>query len=219
MTAQQHRAIEAFRNYGYSNPISWREYRGIEGLGVTQQQAAATVGSALLSSARYAGPAAPFLAIGGAIADIVSLFGPNPNNTITTGYVNQIEADVMKPNLLAWQALAPEHKIYSMQQAALANFMAGWNQVLQLCSNPALGSAGTNCIGDRQRGGKWDWWKFYYFPIKDDPEVIPDPVVGSSGGAVTDNTVAVVSSALGGISPLWIGMGLIAIALVTLGDS
>ncbi len=185
-------------------------------------------GSALLQSAKYAGPAAPFVAIAGALMEIggaiTSLFGPNPNNRVASGYVNQIEADIMKPNVAAWQALAPEHKIASMQRAALANFMDGWNQVLRLCDNPALGSAGVNCVGDRQRGGKWDWWSYYYDPIAKDPQVIPDPVAspvsnstGSVSGAV-DSTVASVSQALGGISPLWLGVGIIAAALFLVSD-
>jgi hypothetical protein len=141
------------------------------GLGATQQQDAATVGSALLSTAAYTGPAAPFVAAAGAIADIVSLFGPNPNNTYATEVVNQVEADVMKPNLAGWEALAPADKTDINQQAAEANFTSGWDYVLQACGQPALGSSGTNCIADRQRGGKFDWWAAYYDPIADDPQV------------------------------------------------
>ncbi len=154
-------------------------YTGIGDL--TQQQAAATVGNALLSSAKYAGPAAPFLAVAGALADIVSLFGPNPSNTYATEVVNQVEADVMKPNLVAWQT---EAKTTANQQAALQNFASGWNYVMQSCNNPALGSAGTNCIRDRQRGGKYDWWSYYYDPIANDPNVIQDSVASVfSGGS------------------------------------
>ncbi len=152
---------------------------------------------------------------------ITSLFGPNPNNTIASGYVNQIEADIMKPNLAAWQALAPDAKIQSMQKAALANFMAGWNQVLQLCGNPALGSAGVNCIADRQRGGKYSWFGYYYDPIANDPQVIPDPVASTVTGPVTgavDSIGTSISTALGGISPVWIGVGLIAAALLLVSD-
>lgn len=216
MTAQQQRAVEAYRYLG--------NYYGMEGLGVTDQQIGGALtqsGTALmkLGDPRLTGPAAPFLAIGGAILDIAgaitSLFGPNPNNTIASGYVNQIEADIMKPNLAKWQALDPSQKFYSIQQVALANFMDGWNQVLRLCQNPALGSAGVNCIADRQRGGKWDWWAYYYTPIAQDPQVIPDPVatVGGSVSGAVDSAVSSVSQSLGGISPLWIGLGVIALAL------
>lgn len=142
------------------------------GLGATQQQISATVGGALLSASRAAGPAAPFLAAAGALADIVSLFGPNPYNEYATQVVNQVEADVMKPNLAAWQALPAEEKTQTNQQAALQNFNDGWNYVLRSCNNPQLGSAGINCIGDRQRGGKWDWFAYYYDPIANDPNVV-----------------------------------------------
>jgi hypothetical protein len=225
VTPAQHRAGEAFMHRGYfKNP-------GIGGLGVTDQQIGGsleTSGTALmkLGDPRLTGPAAPFLAIAGAVLDIAgaitSLFGPNPNNTIASGYVNQIEADIMKPNLAAWQALPASQKYYSVQQAALHNFMNGWNQVLRLCQNPALGSAGVNCVADRQRGGKWDWWAYYYTPIANDT-VVPDPVdtssaPGSVSGAV-DSTVSSISTALGGISPVWLGVGLIAAALLFMGDN
>ncbi len=158
------------------------------GLGdVTQQAAAATVGSALLQTAKYAGPAAPFLAVAGALADIVSLFGPSPYNTYTTEVVNQVEADVMKPNLAAWQALPASEKTQVNQQAALQNFSNGWNYVLQACNNPTLGASGANCIADRQRGGKWDWWAYYYDPIANDATVqaneASNPVTSILGGS------------------------------------
>lgn len=172
------------------------------GLGDSQQQIAGTVGSSLLSVAKYAGPAAPFVAIAGAVADIVSLFGPNPDNTITTGYVNQIEADIMKPNLAAWDALAPTDQTDVNQTAAEANFNAGWNEVLQLCDPPALGSAGTNCISDRERGGKLDWYALYYTPIADSA----NPAINAAAAA---SPISAVSSLFSGSSS-WIPMALIA---------
>jgi hypothetical protein len=173
------------------------------GLGATQQQDFATVGGALLSAAKYAGPAAPFVAAAGALAEIGSLFGPNPNNTYATEVVNQVEADVMKPNVAAWEALAPEEKTDTNQQAGEANFNNGWNYVLSACNNPALGSAGINCIGDRQRGGKFDWWAAYYDPIATDPQV-------AINDAAASNPLSSISSLLpsGGISS-WIPILLI----------
>jgi hypothetical protein len=173
------------------------------GLGATQQQIAGTVGSSLLSVAQYSGPAAPFVAAAGALADIVSLFGPNPSNEYATEVVNQVEADVMKPNLAAWQS---EAKTSVNQQAALQNFISGWTYVMQSCNNPQLGSAGTHCISDRQRGGKFDWWASYYDPIANDPNV-------SSGGGGT--LAAGVSSLFGGsslIPLLLLGAVLLAVA-------
>ena len=222
MTAQQQRAVEAFHVRGYF----------AYGLGDTSQQsAAATVSSSLAQSAALAtavgGPlAGAIVGAAAGLAKIVSLFGPNPNNTITTEWVNQVEADVLKPNLAAWQALPADHKYYTLQQTALNTFTQAWNQIVQLCSNPQLGSAGTNCLKDRQRGGKWDWFAYYYDPIAKDPQVIPDPVIGSTdsgsvAGSVSgaiDSTVSSVSQSLGGISPLYIGLGVIALAMVAFSD-
>lgn len=140
-------------------------------MGDSQQQIANTVGHSLITGAPATGPAAPFVAAAGALANIVSLFGPNPNNDLTTGWVNEIEADVLKPNLKAWQALAPQDKTQAMQQYAESVFLNSWNQIVSLCRNPQLGSAGTNCIADRQRGGKTDWFGYYYDPIASDPQV------------------------------------------------
>ena len=217
MTAQQQRAVEAFRSRSYY------------GMGDTTQQGdAATVSQSLYHSAALAtlvgGPlAGAIVSAAGALAQIVSLFGPNPNNTLTTGWVNQIEADVMKPNLAAWQALPASGKYQTLQATALNTFTTAWAQLLQLCDNPSLGSAGINCIADRQRGGKWDWWAYYYDPIKNDPEVIPDPVasaVSSVTGAVSssvDSAVSSISTATG-LSPLWLGVGLVAAALFLVSD-
>jgi len=234
MTRQQQRAVEAFGHRGY--------YRG---MGASQQQDASTIGSSLtqISAALAKIPgaqiAAPFVAIAGALANIVSLFGPNPNNTITTGWVNQIEADVLQPNLAAWQALAPADKSPEAQAAALAIFQEGWNQVVQLCSNMQLGSAGTSCIADRQNGAcHWtstgqtpgqppncgNWWTWYHDPIANDPQVAANEAAAASGststGSSTSNSTTgatlgtTISNALGGMSPLAIGAALIGLALV-----
>lgn len=150
---------------------------GLRGLGGSSQQgdAKAVAGSLqqMADASMKAGIpiAAAVLEVGSALANIVSLFGPNANNTITTEWVNQMEADVMKPNLAAWQSLAPEDKTPQAQAFALEVFSQGWNQIVQLCSNAQLGSAGTNCLRDRQRGGKWDWFGYYYDPIAKDPQV------------------------------------------------
>jgi hypothetical protein len=166
--------------------------RGLSGIGDTTQQGDAKTAAGSLSQlvplATVAGGPIAGAAVGAAaaLANIVSLFGPNPNNTVTTGWVNQIEADVMKPNLAGWLALSSDEKTPSNQAAFLQNFYNGWNQVVQLCSNAALGSAGTNCIADRQNGAcHWtttgqtpgqppncgNWYVWYHDPIANDPEV------------------------------------------------
>lgn len=208
---------------------------GLAGIGDTTQQGdAATVAASLQQMSTLAtqvgGPlAGAIVSAASGLARIVSLFGPNPNNTITTEWVNQIEADVMKPNLAAWQALPADHKYQTLQATALNTFTQAWNQLVGLCSNPQLGSAGTNCLKDRQRGGKYDWWVYYYDPIAHDPQVIPDPVAApptsagsettntSSPGASGSNTSSATTLSASVTAPsktfLYVGLGLVAFAL------
>jgi hypothetical protein len=190
-------------------------HNSYSGIGATQQQAASTVGSALLSSAVYAGPVAgAALAVAGSIAEIVSLFGPNPNNTYATEIVNQVEADVMQPNLHGWQALPPDEKTSNNQAAFEQNFYNGWNYVLQSCNNPQLGSAGINCIGDRQRGGKFDWFASYLDPIANDPQVAINTAAALAASTNASNTTSTdgsgtssISSIVSGIDPNMLILG------------
>jgi hypothetical protein len=49
--------------------------------------------------------------------------------------------------------------------AAINNFNQIWAQVVKGCSQvPPPG--GTQCISDRQAGGKWDWTSYYLQPIQ-----------------------------------------------------
>ena len=53
------------------------------------------------------------------------------------------------------------------QQAALLYFdqQWAWLKSSQACGSRALGSAGTACIADRSRGGRWQWETYYRDPI------------------------------------------------------
>ena len=178
---------------------------GLSGFGDTSQQGDARTAAGSLSQlvplANVAGGPIAGAAVGAAaaLANIVSLFGPNPNNTITTEWVNQIEADVMKPNLAGWMALPPSQKTPSNQAAFLLNFTNSWNQLVGLCSNPNLGSAGTNCLKDRQRGGKWDWFALYFDPIAQDPAVAAN-VAAPSMVSTTTPVTSTSPAAAGGIN-------------------
>ena len=175
-------------------------------------------------------PGAIVAAVGALTTLIGGLFKPDVTKIEATHIVDQIEAQYLKPNLLAWQSLPASQKTQSVQAASLALVDHALTQVQQGCSNPALGTAGQRCISERLvKGGTapWcptstgcDWITLYRDPIANDPNVIPDPVAGSSTsapGSVTgaiDSTVSSVSQALGGISPLWIGLGIIAAAFM-----
>lgn len=232
MTRQQHRIAEAFNVRGY--------YHG--GMGdVSSQQITNAVGSGLLSAggviAAIPGgqlPGAIVAAVGALTELIGGFFKPDLTKIQASNIVNQIEAQTLIPLRASWQALPASQKTATMQAAYLEVFDAAWKSVLQGCSNPALGTAGQNCISDRQEGachytlsgqtpgippdcGNWFIW--YKFPILNDPDVHPDPVAGAGAGSGSsvvgsvDSAAAGVSQALG-ISPMVLGLGLIAGALL-----
>lgn len=233
MSPQQQRGMEYFRYH--------------TGLGdVTSQQITSAIGSSLMSSAGVVAlipggqlPAAIIAAVGALTSLIGGLFKPDLTKIQASHIVDQIEAQVLKPMRASWEALPASQKFASMQAHYLNIFDNAWQAILQGCSNPALGSAGGNCISDRQQGachytvdghtpgvppncGNWFVW--YRDVVANDPNVIPDPVSGSllsSPGSVSgavDSAVSSVSTALGGISPVWIGIGLIAVALLLVSD-
>ena len=168
------------------------------GLGATSASAVQSAGAGLLQVAMYTGPAAPFVAAAGAMLEFISaaFLTPNYGKEYASAFVNEIEADYLRPNVARWRALPADQKTQSAQAAALNVFTQGWNAVIQYCSNPALTSGGIHCIDDRQRGGKYDWWNYFYDPIANDPNVQPDVIPNSNlpSGAGTSPSVGGVSS-------------------------
>lgn len=125
----------------------------------------ASVGSGLLSAARFSGPAAPFLTAAGLIADVMAAFGVGAGCGQTciesTQFANQANA-ALEQNIETFFAPRMISGTYdptiplgiSTQQAGLYNYATLWNWLVspQACGNPALGSAGQKCISDRQAG-------------------------------------------------------------------
>jgi hypothetical protein len=68
--------------------------------------------------------------------------------TLTSDEANQIGA-ALTQNLVAY---FQSGHTQAEQAAALANFDNTWAQLVQYCGNPSFGSAGQNCISDRQQG-------------------------------------------------------------------
>jgi hypothetical protein len=141
------------------------------------------------------------------IEKLIQNSGCGPTCVQTSAWANQAEP-YLKQNIAAYFAL-PAPRSQSAQAAALANFDAIWNQLLQLCSQPDVGNAGKRCISDRQSGACtwkqtsdspllqfpgepapgacWNWFNGYRDPISMDAAV-PDsqsagPVdsIGSTG--------------------------------------
>ncbi len=207
MTLAQQRAIEQYR------------FRDLAGLGIESNQITGAVGSSLLAAAPLTGPAAPFLAAAGALTSLIgSFFHPDMTKIEATNIVNKIEAEYLKPYLAAWQALPANQKTQSAQAAAENVFHTAWNAVVQACSAPALGTAGVNCIGDRQRGSTkgYDWFALYLDPIALDTSVVPDPTPSMDQSISTLSQS--VSSATGIPTPVLLGAGLLLLAFMLGGD-
>ena len=197
-------------------------YTGMGGMGISTQAITTTVGGSILAAAPFTGPAAPFVAAAGALTTLIgSLFRPDITKIEASNIVNQIEAQYLKPNLAMWNSLPADQKTESAQAAALNLFDQAWAAVKQGCGNPQLGTAGQNCITDRQQGschytidgqtpvappncGNWFVW--YRDPIANDPDVIPDPVLSSVGTLSSDVSQAFQS---GSPLPLLIAAGLL----------
>lgn len=124
--------------------------------------------------------------------------------TASTAVVNQIEP-YMQQNIAAAQQQASANGgcLTSAEIATLTdNFNQLWNYVVQNCQKVG-GAGGSQCVADRQRGGKWDWFNYYLDPINS------YPVCSASAGFVS-------SIGLGSMSPLVIG-GIALIGLLIFG--
>jgi len=184
------------------------------GLGAaTGGQEISAAGGVLLSAAPFAGPAAPFFAIAGGIAEFLGAMGVGSGCgstcVLSAQYANQAEA-LLQQNIAAYFAIASPRPL-SAQTAALANFSTVWNDFVQQCHNPALGSQGQTAISERQAGSCawkqpaasvppwgvppagacWNWWAGYHDPISSDSDVYDDSV-----GAAVSNAAAAASSTL-----------------------
>ena len=112
----------------------------------------------------------------------------------------------------------------SMQAAAINNFNTVWTALTRACGNPALQTAGQNCISQRQQGACayhtspggwqmesgtwnyvypgangsgtacWNWFIGYLDPIQNDPDVVSDSVVTSSAVSTSGTTSTPVAS-------------------------
>lgn len=141
----------------------------------------------------------------------------------TSQWANQAEVYLEK-NIAEYFAIQPPRP-QSVQQLAMANFHAIWNQLVQFCDQPGTGNAGVRCISDRQDGACkwkattpqypggpapgtcWNWWNGYYYPIANDPNVQSSAMTALSFvlPSTSGNVASVVSS--GGLSPVWILAG------------
>jgi hypothetical protein len=137
-------------------------YQGLRGLGLNTSAAipAATAAAStaigiygsLVATGSIAGPVG--LAVSGAIALGVAIYnlvqGCGSTCTEASNIANQVAA-LLQQNLDQYMS-APVHYA-SAQQAALTTFNSAWAQLVQMCGNPQLSTAGQNCISQRSQSG------------------------------------------------------------------
>lgn len=177
--------------------------------GTAASIAGAAAGAGLLSlglATSFVPFVGPVLALGAVIFSIFHNSKSAQEKVQTTQVVNQIEP-YMKQNVAAWQA---SDKSCSNQQAALANFDTLWQQVVTQCGQVG-DDPGKNCVSDRTRGGKWDWYSYYRDPIANDSCSNVTNAASVVNGA--SDLVGVIGSATG-LSTTEIVLGAVALGLV-----
>jgi hypothetical protein len=153
-------------------PASRAAFSFSEGrLGATGPQITQGIYTGIESGAMLIPVVGPFVAAAAAVANAFGLGkGCGVTCTQATQIVNQIEP-VMRQNVAAaqQQATANGGCLLPAEVAVLTqNFQTLWQQVLSGCGQlPAPG--GTQCIADRQPGGKYDWTAYYLTPIQQIP--------------------------------------------------
>lgn len=203
-----------------------------QAVGIATSLATTTVGiltalHSVVFGLAFTGPVGAI--IGGAIAGLAAVAtvlikdfsGCGQTCVIASQDANKY-GDMMTQNLQAYLS-SPIHYA-SLQTAGLNNYDALWAVLSQACSDPSLGVAGQNCIGDRQAGackwksspggwsqvnGLWHYtapgpagsgdtcWNYFVGmrdPIANDPSVVPDPIPGGLNN-VTTQTSTTTSSA------------------------
>lgn len=200
------------------------------GFGALSTTIESSVGQGLLTAAPSTGPLAPFVALAGAISDLLASIGIGAGCGQTciaaSNFANEAAA-LLDQNIHAYFAI-PASRPQSAQTAALANFETVWNALIapQACGNPQLGSAGQKCISDREAGACtwkqtadtvpawgtppvdacWNWDSGYRAPIADDPNVVPDALASTASGSpgVTTSSSSIVSSIGASSSAPWL---------------
>lgn len=238
------------RRYGPKLPIQyWAQPAALEGIGTfdpgtqsIEQMAAkgAVITGQLIAALAVipiAGPiAAAVAAIGVLIANQFS--GCGQTCVAASNIANQVGA-LLQQNFDAYMS-APVH-YQSLQAAALNNYDTAWNALVKACSDPSLGAAGQNCIGDRQRGAChyhtspsgwsqtngvwtytppgldgsgttcWNWFVGLRDPIANDPTVVADP---AGAGGILGTTGA--SGLPTNFGPLLIAAAIVVAVMVAL---
>lgn len=232
-----------------------RTYRG---LGQSASQIAGTAGSIVSPVVSTVGGGALASAVGlsaslaipivgaafaGVMIGIEAILNSGCGQTCveTSEWANQAASQL--DHMIAAYFSIPAPRPQSLQQGCMNLFMQIWNTLVSQCSQPNLGSAGQNCISDRQdgackwkalppeypgepaAGACWNWWNAYYWPIANDANVVPDAQLSAGQVSTADNSTAGVQTAVASSTPaaplsgvpwyVWAGLGLAAVWAVS----
>lgn len=180
---------------------------------------AATVGAHGFIFGLASAAAIPLIgaAIAGITLGIVAILNSGCGQTciVTSNWANNA-ADLLEKNIQAYFALPAPRPVEAKAQA-LANFDSIWNYLAQQCGNPALATAGQNCILDREAGACkwrqtgqpefpgqplpgecWNWFKAYRDPIEADPAVVTTATVGQSSSTSAGSADPGTAATIGG---------------------
>ena len=183
------------------------------GAGVTSTAlSTAAVQGALGISAAAAGFAT--LGIGAAAAAVIMFLnrkGPK-QKVASTSIVNEAEP-ILAQNR---DIFLSGPKTDEAKEYALGVFNQVWASVVASCGDQSLGNPGKACISDRQRGGKWDWFSYYYDPIANTPTV---PQVSRAASDAQATIAGIVGPVLGPDWATYLGGGLVLMAIIGLMES
>ena len=157
-----------------------------------------------------------------AASAISSLFTPNYKKIYATQDVNAIAAQ-MQQNVNGWTSLPVASKVPAVQQFFETNYNNLWQNLVTKCSDPSLGTAGQNCISDREPTGKYPFASYYLNPIQNDSSVhaqttsvtFTDPLTGTNITVNPDVTSGITSLLSDGTTG-YLELGLGALLLIML---
>ena len=147
--------------------------------GSTGADIAGGIQAGLMAAAPFTGPAAPFVLMAAQlVGPIAKMFaGCGATCKEATTIANNAE-DAANRLLDQWNAVPVKYK--SIQKAYLAAQADVWNYLSGSCQKIG-GQGGQQCLADRQRGGKFDFFIHYVDPVANETDIVPDPVVPSTG--------------------------------------
>ena len=215
------------RGFGQSEPIPGQTpvegYNPLTTASGITKAVTGSIGASMLAAAPFTGPAAPFVAAGGALLELISAAsalysGCGVTCVEATNIVNQVEPYLIQNNQLYF---SNPNRTNCDQQAALNTFDTIWSGVVQGCSAPNLGTAGSDCINERSAealhctwgktqpntyppycsvpyplGVCWNWFLAYRDPIAND---VPPGGACPIGSVLGGGASSLLSSV--GISP------------------